>query len=361
MRHHRLLAVAATAAALALITPLHADASGAKGPHPRLSELSTDVFAPFNTFVGGSGIYIADGGANVVSRLSLDGSTQTPLVTDAPGTSGVAKNHKRLAYTTTVTNEETFENTASALNIKSPSGTLRADTLAYENAHNPDQVNTYGFAHPTPCQSETLGPDAQYKGAIDSHAYSVASWGNKWVVADAGGNDLLLVDNKGHISTLAVLPPQGYTITEEGAEFLGVDPECFVGSTYGFEPVPTDVEVGNNGMLYITTLPGGPEGSELGARGSLWRFNPDTGNLKRLATGFAGATNLAIGKHGRIYVTELFGNQISLVRRGHVTPFVDLPGVVSVERGVDSGHLIAGTLGGSIVRINYYGGMDKVL
>ena len=87
----------------------------------------------------------------------------------------------------------------------------------------------------------------------------------------------------------------------------------------------------------------------------------DTGNLKRLATGFAGATNLAIGKHGRIYVTELFGNQISLVRRGHVSPFVDLPGVVSVERGVDSGHLIAGTLGGSIVRINYYGGMDKVL
>ena len=88
---------------------------------------------------------------------------------------------------------------------------MRADTLAYENAHNPDQVNTYGFAHPTPCQSETLGPDAQYKGAIDSHAYSVASWGNKWVVADAGGNDLLLVDNEGHISTLAVLPPQPVT------------------------------------------------------------------------------------------------------------------------------------------------------
>jgi hypothetical protein len=368
VRHHRLLAVAATAAALALITPLHADASGAKGPHPRLSELSTDVFAPFNTFVDATGIYIADGGANVVSRLSFDGSTQTPLVTDAPGVSGVAKKHKRLAYTTTVTNEETFENTASALNIKSPTGTLRADTLAYENAHNPDQVNTYGFAHPTPCQVEGLGPQAQYTGQIDSHAYSVAAWGNKWIVADAGANDLLLVDNSGHISTLAVLPPQPAVITAEFAEANDLDPSCFAGSSYGFEPVPTDIEVGNNGMLYITTLPGGPEGPELGARGSLWRLNPESGKLKRLATGFAGATNLAIGKHGRIYVTELFAGKISVVRTGHVSHFVDLPGVVSIERGLRPGRLYAGTLDptfsgpGSIVRIKYYGGpMTRVM
>ena len=88
----------------------------------------------------------------------------------------------------------------------------------------------------------------------------------------------------------------------------------------------------------------------------------DTGNLKRLATGFAGATNLAIGKHGRIYVTELLREQDLLVRRGHVTHFVDLPGVVSVERGVDVRPPDRrGTLGGSIVRINYYGGMDKVM
>ena len=100
------------------------------------------------------------------------------------------------------------------------------------------------------------------QGGIDSHAYSVASWGNKWLVADAGGNDLLLVDNKGHISTLAVLPPQPVIRSPRRApSTLGVDPECFVGSTYGFEPVPTDVEVGNNGMLYITTLPGGAGGS----------------------------------------------------------------------------------------------------
>lgn len=360
MRHHKLLATAA-AAALALITPAYADASTShRVAHPRLSTLTTDVFAPFNTFVGGTGIYIADGGPGMVSRLSFDG-TLTPLVTDAPGASGVAKNHARLAYTTTVSDEATFENTASALNIMGSHGTVRADTLAYESHNNPDKVNTYGFGHPTPCQLEALGPQAHYTGQLDSHAYSVAAWGNQWVVADAGGNDLLLVDNWGNISTLAVLPPQPAVITAEFAEANGLDPECFAGSTYNFEPVPTDVEVGNNGMLYITTLPGGPEGPELGARGSLYRLNPWTGHILRIATGFAGATNLAVGLHGRIYITELFGGTVSVVRGGHVSHFVDLPGVVSIERGLRPGRLIAGTLDptfqgpGSIVRIMYDG------
>lgn len=48
---------------------------------------------------------------------------------------------------------------------------------------------------------------------------------------------------------------------------LGLDP-CFVGRTYWFEPVPTDIEVGRGGQLYVPSLLGGPEGDELGARGS---------------------------------------------------------------------------------------------
>ena len=50
---------------------------------------------------------------------------------------------------------------------------------------------------------------------MDSHAYSVARYKNKWVVADAGGNDLLWVTNRGKISTLAVLPSQPLKITPE--------------------------------------------------------------------------------------------------------------------------------------------------
>ncbi|WP_421734904.1 hypothetical protein [Cellulomonas sp.] len=43
------------------------------------------------------------------------------------------------------------------------------------------------------------------------------------------------------------------------------------------------------------------------------------------ATGFAGATNVAIGSGGTVFVAELYANQVSSVsRRGVVTPLVSL-------------------------------------
>jgi hypothetical protein len=184
----------------------------------------------------------------------------------------------------------------------------------------------------------------------------VTSFGHEWVVADASANALLKVDNRGHVRTLAVLPPQPTEITAEMAEALGL-PSCVAGVTYSFEPVPTDVEVGKDGFLYVTTLPGGPESPVLGARGKVWRVNPYTGAAKVIATGFLGATNLAIGKHGQIYVVELFAGQISVVRNGHPQPYLARPGVVAVETS-RSGALWAATLGnedpparGSIVKI----------
>jgi hypothetical protein len=241
---------------------------------------------------------------------------------------------------------------------------VHADTLAYEQANNPDSVNTYGIAHPTACQSDLLAPlgGANYTGLIDSHAYSLAAWGHKWLVADAGGNDLLSVDGRGNISTVAVFPPQKIKITQAflDANFPpGTDTSCLVGARYGFEPVPTDVEVGRDGFLYVTTLPGGAEDDSLGANGAVWRVNPRTGAVCKIASGFLGATNLALS-HGKIYVTELFAGRVSLVKGHHARPYVDLPGAVSIEAG-RHGTLYAGTLDptfqgpGSIVRIGGHG------
>jgi len=351
-RSSRALVGGLAAVGLVLATPVMA--SAAPKPPSTPQEWSNVVVSPFNLEVDGPRVLVADGGNadldidGSVGALQPDGSV-TPVVPDVPGASGVAVRGNWLAYTSTVS--EGFINVESGLNIRTPNGqTIYADTMAYEVANNPDQVNTYGVTDPLPgsCAAE-VGLGA-YMGAIDSHAYSVAAYAGGWVVADAGANDLLRIDNAGNISTLAVLPPQPSVITAEAAAAFGLPP-CVVGDTYYFEPVPTDVETGTDGYLYVTTLPGGPEGPELGARGALWRVDPKTGAAEQLAGGFAGATNLAVGKGGVIYVAELFGGRISAVQAGTASTFVELPAVVSVETGAN-GTVWAATLTGSVVSIS---------
>lgn len=350
MRHLRSIVVGCAAAGLAVTTP------GIASAHPRTSPprtLSTSVGAPFNLEVQGNRVLVADGGPGYVGKLQRNGSI-TPIVTGVPGASGVATRGGWLAYTSTVTNEETMENSASGLHVRTPRGrTTYADTTAYEARHNPDGRTHYGPRSTNPCVVNAVGP--RYTGLLDSHAYSVASYRNGWLVADAGANDLLSVSDNGRIRTVATFPAQPVKVTAAQAAALGM-PGCMAGVTYDFEAVPTDVEVGHGGTIYVTTLPGGPEGPELGARGSLWKVNPRTHSVKRIATGFAGATNLAIGKHGDIYVAELFGGKISVVNRHGVSTLVNLPGVVSVETSA-RGTVYAGTMGadestpGSIVEI----------
>jgi hypothetical protein len=364
-----LAAVGAACSALLLVTPLPASATP-KVPTPKL--VSDELAAPFNIAFKGHGVYVADGGLGApdapgqVARVRHDGTLKT-IIADATGTSGLAfsKHGHYLAYTTTESGPPTEGGepapiTASGLRIKEPhKSPVYADTLAYEQANNPDQHVHYGVRNPSQCVKEALeakfhGP-VSYKGLADSHAYSVASYKKKWVVADAGGNDLLWVTKRGKISTLAVLPSQPLKITAEIAKAQGL-PDCVVGVTYKFEAVPTDVEVGRDGYLYVTTLPGGPEDPSLGARGKVYRVNPRNGHIKLVASGFLGATNLAIGKHGKIFVSEFFGGQISVIKHGRAHKYLSLPGVVAVETD-RYGALWAATLGdppstpGTLVKI----------
>jgi hypothetical protein len=309
---------------------------------------STSLATPFNLAFTRSRVLVADGTLNLVGKLASDG-TVTPLATNQPGASGVAvgRDGRTMAFTTTVTDPATFENSASGLNVWGVRGKRSyIDTLAYETANNPDSIYSYGVANPSQCVTDALtaaGFPVSYTGHVDSHAYSVAAYGRGWVVADAGANALLSVSRKGTVGTLAVLPPQPAQISAEAAAALGL-PDCVVGVTYAFEAVPTDVEVGRDGFLYVTTLPGGPESAALGARGKLWRVNPWSGRATELAGGFLGATNLALGKHGLIYVSELFAGKISVVKGTKKSDFVSLPGVVAVETD-QRGQLWAATLG----------------
>lgn len=354
------IAMSALAAAPLLIAPPALAHSGDEPPTaPAITVVSRAVAAPFNLELAHGRVLVADGMANLIGSLNRDGSLRT-LAADQPGASGIAtsRDGRTMAFTTTVTDFSTFVNSESGLNVWGPKGKSYVDTHAYEVKHNPDKVNHYGVKNPSQCVADALGAlgaPASYTGQVDSHAYSVAAFRDGWVIADAGANVLWRVDHRGRLGTLAVLPPQPTTITAEQAGAMGL-PDCVVGVTYAFEPVPTDVEVGRDGQLYVTTLPGGPESPVLGARGSVYRVNPYSGRVKLVATGFLGATNLAIGRGGEIYVTEFFAGRVSVLRHGRISTYVELPGALAVEaRG---SVLWAGTMGdqasgtpGTIVRI----------
>jgi len=345
---------ALTAAALVAAAPSTATAApGAAAPTPK--PVTTAVTQPFNLALHGNRLLVADGGNATVSRVLGNGTLRTVAVgpTGKGDVAGVAISHdgRYIAYTSTEHPSEEV-NANGRLVILGPKGSKRiVDLAAYEAKRNPDKVNTYGAVGTIndKCRAQIEAAShlpASYGGQKDSHPYSVTAYGKNWIVADAGGNALLKVSRRGHVSTLAVLPVQPVKITTELAGELEA-PDC-VGITYRFEPVPTDVEIGKRGRIYATTLPGGA-----GAPGSVYRIS-HRGHSRQIATGFAGATNLALW-HGKIFVSEFFSGQISVVKNGAPKLYLKLPGVVSVESAKGRKSLYAGVFGqggpGSVVKI----------
>jgi hypothetical protein len=341
LRPPLLLLAGATACAAVVAAP--GTASAHPGGHtPTVTVLSTAVAAPFQLTAGNGSIVVADGGLSTVSRLTRGGGLVTLATGPQPGeTSGAALNNRGdLAYVSL-----NYATSATALTVKPKHGAVRTvDLRGFEERRNPDARISYGIDHPTPCQEEAFAPlgGARYAGLVDSHPYAVAALPDgAWLVADAGGNDILKVDRRGNISVVAVLPRQATTITVSGAAALGL-PDCVVGAVYNFEPVPTDVELAPGGKLVVSLLPGGPEDPSLGARGAVVSVDLHSGRIRTLATGFAGATNVAVADRGRIFVSELFGGKISVIEHGRVRPYVSLASPIGLV--YVNGTLFAGTL-----------------
>ena len=96
-----------------------------------------------------------------------------------------------------------------------------------------------------------------------------------------------------------------------------------MGLTYYGEPVPTDIEEGRDGNLYVTTL-GGGLGEQL-PLGAIYRINPDNGRATRLVKGLSAPVGLALAPHRTMYFSQLFAGTISRVKMGshRVRTFVE--------------------------------------
>ncbi len=192
-----------------------------------------------------------------------------------------------------------------------------ADTYAYEKAANPDGKFKYGLLKtPKSCQAQ-LPPQipAAYSGVKETHAYAVASANGITYVADAGANAILALNAQGQFSTVAALKPVKVRVTRSAAEANGL-PACAIGKKFALEAVPTDIEYGPDGQLYVTSLPGGPEDGSLGLNGRVLKINPTTGQVSTVADGLLSPTGVAVASNGDVYVAQLFRGVISKIKAG---------------------------------------------
>ena len=148
------------------------------------------------------------------------------------------------------------------------------DIAAYEAAANPDGAQ------------------------LDTNPVSIAARVGQFYVADAGGNSLLLVRPDGVISTVAVFPAEFV----DAPPFLGLPP----GAQIPMDAVPTSVEIGPDGALYVSQLTGFP--FPIGGA-KVWRVVPGE-EPTVFADGFTNIMDIAFGPGGALYVLEIATNSL---------------------------------------------------
>ena len=129
---------------------------------------------------------------------------------------------------------------------------------------------------------------------MDSNAYGLEILSNRGVIADAGGNSLLQIDQTLQLSTLAVFANR----MVPGPGGMGM---------VNMEPVPTSIAEGPDGSLYVGQLTGFPFPVG-GAR--VYRVPANGGTPVIVAEGFTNIIDIAIGPDGAAYVLEHDANSL---------------------------------------------------
>jgi hypothetical protein len=166
-------------------------------------------------------------------------------------------------------------------------------------------VNLYTF-------EEANDPDG---GGVDSNPFDVASLGGgAALVADAAGNDLLRINNRGNVEVLAILPVEVVS-TANVMSLVGCPagpPDlCGMPPQLPAQAVATSVAIGPDGNYYVGELKGFPAPT---GESNIWRVSPGASDaacgtssdcVKAFDGGFTSIIDLAFGPDGRLYVAEL--------------------------------------------------------
>ncbi|MFI7340094.1 ScyD/ScyE family protein [Streptomyces sp. NPDC050085] len=147
-----------------------------------------------------------------------------------------------------------------------------------------------------------------HRASVDSNPYAVLALPDgRTVVADAAGNDLIVVSPDGKAKPFTVFPNHN-----------------------GHEAVPTSLALGPDGNLYVGDLNG--EATRPTAR--VWKVSP-RGRILGWTSGFGSITGLAVGGHGDLYVSQLFAGAVTRVDHGtgkRTSMKVPFPAGVAVDR-----------------------------
>jgi hypothetical protein len=144
----------------------------------------------------------------------------------------------------------------------------------------------YKFAENLGDYEETANPAG---GTIDSNPFGITRLGGNVVVADAGANDIIQVDD-GVLSTFVVFPNR----TVPGPN----------GNPIPMQPVPTSVAEGPDGGLYVGQLTGFPF-----PVGGAAVFRVVQGSAPEVfVDGFTNIIDIAFDRTGNLYVLEISHN-----------------------------------------------------
>jgi hypothetical protein len=242
----------------------------------------------FGITTGPGEVVLADAGQGIVRLRHL----KTELVAALPGVTDVDVINPNLMIATTGGGAD--PTSAKLWRIEKGTVSLWADLGAFEATVNPDAPEI----NPNPFDVQAL-PDGSA------------------LVADAGGNDLLIVDKNGTIDWLVTLPNQLVPTANVKTLFgcpAGPPNICGLPPMIPAQPVTPSVAIGPDGAYYIGELKGFPAPT---GKSRVWRIDPAarhvhcanppavTPGCTVVADGFTSIIDVAFDRSGTMYVTEL--------------------------------------------------------